>query len=510
MISRKAMILRGLVLALAVTGPVAAQAAQPPSDNDISFWVKEALREDPRVPSVDLDVSTIDGIVTLTGNVDNLVERNYAVREAKKINGVRGVVDQVTVEPVFRSDSDITQTIRRRIIDDSSIHSHDLGVKVLNGQVTLDGTVDSWAEAQEAGLLARETLGVRSVENNLVAVYKTTVPDDEIRRDIVDALQRDVYLVDLPIQVSVHDGNVTLSGQVGNAYEKDRAGDDTYSILAVKSVDNELKVKGWRDEDVRNRPAAPSNQSLDKSVKMELAQDLRLAEPGKIQVTAVDGEVTLRGVVPDYYQRRVAEKDARNVAGVLWVTDLTQVSTARRDDSAILADVRFELDSDFALAPDHVKAVVQKGVVTLTGDVNSVYDKVHAEDVVSRVRGVRKIVNDIKVHWQPQYTDQTLKRHIIDRLDANWETSRVADQIKVNVKDGLATLTGNVKTWSEREEAGRLAFLTDGVWMVDNRLSVEGAPYAWNHEYYDGGNTYAYNQEPYMYYDHYYSDPEDY
>jgi hypothetical protein len=55
----------------------------------------------------------------------------------------------------------------------------------------------------------------------------------------------------------------------------------------------------------------------------------------------------------------------------------------------------------------------------------------------------------------------------------------VADRIRVGVKDGVATLTGDLDTWDERLEAGRVAFGTVGVRKVQNRLRVKGYDYEW-------------------------------
>ena len=60
----------------------------------------------------------------------------------------------------------------------------------------------------------------------------------------------------------------------------------------------------------------------------------------------------------------------------------------------------------------------------------------------------------------------------------------MADQVKVKVTDGTAHLSGDVYTWDEREEADRIALLTDGVKAVDNGLKVEGVSYNWDEWHY--------------------------
>jgi hypothetical protein len=53
----------------------------------------------------------------------------------------------------------------------------------------------------------------------------------------------------------------------------------------------------------------------------------------------------------------------------------------------------------------------------------------------------------------------------------------VADRIRVGVEDGVATVTGDLDTWDERLEAGNVALGTEGVWKVQNRLTVKGYDY---------------------------------
>ena len=133
-----------------------------------------------------------------------------------------GVIDQITVTPSFRWDTDISNAVRRRILNSAAIKSQELIVTCKDGVVTLAGTVSSYTEKQQAGLLASEVGGVKEVTNNIFTQWNSPRSDLEIKNDAVAAIGRDVYLSGLPITVTVQDGIVSLSGSVGNAYEKDR------------------------------------------------------------------------------------------------------------------------------------------------------------------------------------------------------------------------------------------------------------------------------------------------
>lgn len=285
-----------LLVALSlIFGAFPAVAEDRPSDKTITLWVKDALLEDARVPVIGIEVNVSDGIVKLMGTVNNLVAKKYAGLEAAKINGVRGVINEISVDVPFRYDFDIAQDVLQRILNSSSIKTRNIDVKVSGGMVILSGSVTSSAEADQAQLLTMETKGVKSVTNNLVVTYPSERSDSDIRNDVQSALTRDVYLTGLPISVSVKDGVVTLKGDVGTVYQKERAADNARWIWNVTKVDNKLRVEWWANEGTRKKPAVPTEDQLKQAVNDELWRDLRITDPGKISVDALTGEVTLHG-----------------------------------------------------------------------------------------------------------------------------------------------------------------------------------------------------------------------
>jgi osmotically-inducible protein OsmY len=475
-IARGGLALLAVLLLLLSAGP--ARAEEQPGDSSIDYWVKNALREDPRISSEALTVSTTDGIVKLSGPVRNLAARKYAISEAEKIKGVRGVLDEMNVECPPRFDSDIAQDILHRLLDSSSIQTRNIDVDVSDGQVTLQGSVSSWAEAEQAELLATETRGVKSVTNDLGVDYQTKRSDDEIRKDVQARLAREAYLTGLPIQVAVKDGVVTLSGTVGTAHQKTFAERNIRWIRDVKEVRNDLKVEWWKDQDTRAKTAVPTDDQLKQAARDELYEDLRL-DPYGITVEAKAGQVTLRGTVPTFFQKRIAERDAADVVGTAWVVNLLDVSEAARSDASILADVRSSLDTDYALAPEAIVVKVHDGVVTLSGDVDSFWLKTHAYDVASRVKGVRRVVDEIRADGMEHFTDASIRSSVRDSLMANAETRWVANDIDVKADHGKVTLTGTVNFWSEYDAAENAAFRTHGVWAVVNDLHVRDYDYPW-------------------------------
>ena len=236
----------GVAAAVALSAlPV--RAEERPTDKAITHWVSEALQDDPRIVASGVAVKTNDGIVELSGSCRSLTGKKFADTEAKKIKGVLGVIDKLKVEPEFRYDWDIAQDIRHRLLDSAFIRSHALDVTVKDGYATLTGEVDSWAQKQWADLLAGEVRGVKDIKNNLKVDYSSERPDKEIAQDVVASIARDAYLTDLPITATVKDGTVTLTGSVGNWFQKDRAADQAYYVNGMRHVRTIWRSNGGKN-----------------------------------------------------------------------------------------------------------------------------------------------------------------------------------------------------------------------------------------------------------------------
>ncbi|UCB53455.1 MAG: BON domain-containing protein [Candidatus Zixiibacteriota bacterium] len=311
------------------------------------------------------------------------------------------------MKPGFRSDVDIEDAVRRHILNSAVIESQGLTVTCAGGKVTLSGMVDSLGESEEAGLLASEVRGVRDVKNNILIKLKRKHSGQEIKNDAVAALERDVYLIGLPITVTVKDTVITLTGSVGNFYEKERATEEVRWIMNVSGVKNKLKVEWSKNCGVRKDETWPSADALKKALRAELDQDSRVDASG-ITVKAAYGHVIVDGFVSDDYQKRIAEQDVRDVVGVRWVTSNLLVTADQREDRAVRDDVQFNLDTDFTLEGFNLHTKVKDGVVTLSGSVHAWNKKRYAGDVATRVRGVRKVINNIKVVRERRHSDAAL------------------------------------------------------------------------------------------------------
>jgi osmotically-inducible protein OsmY len=486
-----------LLLSVLIAGPVS--AASTIADNDISFWVKDALRHDERIDAALINVKTEKGITTLSGTVTTLAAKRFADLEAKKIKGVIGVLNEIAVTPTQHSDASIRNAVQRRILNSAVIETKELGVACHEGRVTLAGTVASYAEKREAGILASEVMGVKEVKNEIIVEWTGMRSDQEIKDDALAVLARNVYLSGLPITIVVRDGVVTLSGTVGSEYEKELARTQVRWVAQVKDVKNELKVEWRENRGTRNQPPRPTDEAIQKAVREELNQDGRI-DASNITIKISSGEVKLVGTVASHYQRRIAAQDAADVVGVSWVMNNLFAQEDSRVDWAVRNDVEFNLKTDALIEGYDIGVRVNDGVVSLSGDVGSEYEKFHATDVVARIRGVKDVINRINVQRVVRKQDADLEKDIRERLTWNWTTCKVGNRISVRVKNGVAELTGDVDTWAERREADRVAFHTEGIREVDNWLTVKGQDYPWDEHHYKQSSHLSLDPDIYYYF----------
>jgi osmotically-inducible protein OsmY len=189
----------------------------------------------------------------------------------------------------------------------------------------------------------------------------------------------------------------------------------------------------------------------------------------EIGVVVKDGVVTLTGTVDTYMKKWRAEEVAHRVNGVIAVANEIQVrSIGERTDSDIAAAALHALSWNSTIPQGKVHVTVDKGWITLKGDVEWQYQRQEAERVVRRLLGVKGVSNLITV--KPAATPSDLKRKIEDALVRNAQVD--AERITVEVQGNKAVLKGKVRSWAEREEAERVAWLAPGITSVDNQISL--------------------------------------
>jgi osmotically-inducible protein OsmY len=209
---------------------------------------------------------------------------------------------------------------------------------------------------------------------------------------------------------------------------------------------------------------------LKEDIEEELDWDPVVNAAG-VGVEVTDRVVTLSGHLASYAEKLAAEKAAQRVAGVKAVVvelDVRLSSTDKRTDGDIASAVRLILNWTVGVPEDAVKVQVEKGFVTLMGEIEWGYQSKLAERSASNVRGVTHVLNLIKVRAKVDVAaiggdiERALARH----------AQREAKHIQVAVRDGTVTLSGTVGSFAEKSVARGAAWSARGVHAVVDQLVV--------------------------------------
>jgi osmotically-inducible protein OsmY len=213
-----------------------------------------------------------------------------------------------------------------------------------------------------------------------------------------------------------------------------------------------------------------SDTQLRDTVQAELGWEPRL-DAGNIGVTAKSGVVTLTGNVHSFAEKHTAETATRRVKGVKAVAEELEVHlpfSRRRDDHDIAAAIVNRFAWDTQVPRDHVKATVEKGRVTLTGQVDWQYQKEAAENHVRYLFGVVGVSNQLIL--KPRVDTEHVSADIDRALGRSWFFD--PETIQVTADGGRVKLTGTARTPHDRMLAGSTAWAAPGATSVENDIVV--------------------------------------
>lgn len=213
-----------------------------------------------------------------------------------------------------------------------------------------------------------------------------------------------------------------------------------------------------------------TNEELQRDVQNAIKWEPQL-HAAEIGVTAKDGIITLMGTVDAYYKKNEAENAAKNVDGVKAVVEEIEVSysNSKKSDEEIAADALKALTDSWNVPEEKIQIKIEKGWVTLEGQVTWNYQKEAAEKSIGHITGVKGVTNHIRI--KAQIESEIEKKTITKALASNWTLH--SENIFVKVDGTKVTLTGVVSSIYQKELAEKIVWKTPGIWSVENQLMVE-------------------------------------
>jgi osmotically-inducible protein OsmY len=213
----------------------------------------------------------------------------------------------------------------------------------------------------------------------------------------------------------------------------------------------------------------------DAEIQRDITDELKYDpsfEDDDIAVAVRDGVVTLAGYVKSYLDKWKAERVASRIKGVKAIANDLEVrlpSSSERSDPDIARAAVDALRWNVSVPHDRIKVKVEKGWVTLEGDVDWYFQREAAARAVRSLTGVRGVTNLITVKAQP--TPEDVKQKIKEALQRGAQFD--ADRITVDVDGHRAILRGTVRSYAERRDAERAALNAPGITEVENKLIVD-------------------------------------
>lgn len=194
-----------------------------------------------------------------------------------------------------------------------------------------------------------------------------------------------------------------------------------------------------------------------------------------INVDYVSRTAILSGTVPSLSAREAALRDAQSIPGVDRVENHLTVQYDHNHPNKTDQELHSTISTVLGCAVDvnamDIDVSVTDGIVRVTGTTDAYWKRTRIEDLIASIDGVLEIVNEISVKPVDRAPDVTIKKDILYALE------RMAviglDKIKVDVSDGVVTLSGSVPTWDVYFDVEDTARYTSGVTAIKNELIIE-------------------------------------
>lgn len=213
-----------------------------------------------------------------------------------------------------------------------------------------------------------------------------------------------------------------------------------------------------------------SDSILQRDVQKELEWEPSV-DHADIGVSVTDGVVALNGYVKSYAEKIAAERAAMRVEGVRALADEIKVryaSDRKTADHEVAKRILDILTYDALIPEEQIKVTVERGWVTLSGEVQWKYQSDEAARAAGQVSGVTGVSNKIAINNKASVSD--IRQRIEEAFKR--QAGLDADSVTIATNGHKVTLGGKVKAWHERSLAEQAAWAAPGVTQVEDRIII--------------------------------------
>jgi len=214
------------------------------TDAQIKQDVLDELAWQPNIDETQIGVIVEDGVVTLSGVVDEYSKKVAAEKATKKVAGVKAVAEDIEVkygDDFKKTDKEIAKVAVNALEWNSSIPKEKIMVKVEDGYIYLTGQVPWEYQKSAAKNTVLNLMGVKGVINNII--IESNVKPSEVKDSIKKAYKRSANIGANKINIDIDGHIVKLTGTVSSIKEKEDAGKAAFYAPGVTQVKNHLKVQ---------------------------------------------------------------------------------------------------------------------------------------------------------------------------------------------------------------------------------------------------------------------------
>lgn len=218
--------------------------------------------------------------------------------------------------------------------------------------------------------------------------------NEELQRDVQNAIKWEPLLHAAEIGVTVKDGVVTLTGTVDSYAKKLEAENATKKVIGVKALVENIEVRFLSS-------FAKTDAEVAKEVLTALTANLSVPD-NKVIVKVENGWVTLEGDLHWNYQREAAKSCINYLSGVKGVTNNIEIKS-KSHDAIEKKDVENAIGRSWSIDDSSINVSVSGTTVTLTGTVNSWYEREEAARIAWNTPGIWAVINELEVDYYYDY-----------------------------------------------------------------------------------------------------------